>query len=173
MSGLTPYESLDWVEKKGLDYAGLTSNNNLSWTSGKSKATLASKASAGQFVSGDFKLSGEDKTSFAINGKNSSTGGSESISYSTGGNTPTKDDDITFSESGAWSLNGGSLKLSYKDGLGASLNYSDNYKDKLTNGNGSFSFTATLACSDANKNKLSVGIVTSGTVVIPPYLTVV
>jgi Ca2+-binding RTX toxin-like protein len=164
MSGLTPYESLDWVEEKGSEYLGLTSNNNLSWTSGKSKATLASQASAGQFVSGDFKLSGEDKTSLAINGTNSSTGGSESISYSTGGNTPTKDDDITFSESGAWSLNGGSLKLSYKDGLGASLNYSDNYKDKLTNGNGSFSFTATLACSDANKNKLSVGIVTSGTV---------
>jgi Ca2+-binding RTX toxin-like protein len=164
MNGLTPYESLDWVEKKGSEYLGLTSNNNLSWTSGKSKATLVSKASAGQFVSGEFKLSGEDKTSFAISEKNSSTSGSSVMSYSTGGSTPTKDDDVTYSESGAWSLNGGSLKLSYKDGLGASLNYSDNYKDKLTNGNGSFSFTATLACTDEDKNKLSVGVTTSGTV---------
>ena len=107
---LTVLSDLEWTEKNGKDYTYASDetslgNNNLSWTSGTSKASYSSKSAYDKtedyyYLSSEaFTVAGADKTSLKYTSSYSSSKWSDSITYSTGAATSTKEDDVTFSNS--------------------------------------------------------------------------
>jgi hypothetical protein len=178
-SALANYRTADWVLASGT--LSQTASSNVKWTSGKSTATFSYKPvydkSSDYYypATGSFLLAGEDKTSLSFKLANVNGSYSASGSYSQGGNTASKDDDVSFSrsvsksikaETDNWTAKSGygdvinaSLSASFKTTGGTGYSYST---DETDHGTGTFSAVAKLSGTDRYSNKIAFGMELSG-----------